>query len=158
MKTLRILLLIAICGFTTNHAMGQNYNNMIGARLGFAQGLTFRHYTSNSTAIELIGNSRWKGFNFTALFEKHMDLSEPGLRWFYGGGGHIGFWRGYANHPWFYDDRSYMVIGVDGILGMDYTFADAPVNISLDWKPAFNLVGYTGFWGDGGALSVRYVF
>jgi len=32
------------------------------------------------------------------------------------------------------------------------------VNIGLDWKPMLNLIGHTGFWGDGAAISVRYVF
>ena len=34
------------------------------------------------------------------------------------------------------------------------------LNISLDWKPAINLVGAgdSFFWGDNGALSVRYIF
>ena len=50
------------------------------------------------------------------------------------------------------------VIGIDGILGMEYNIQEIPFNISLDWKPAFNLIGYTGFWGDEIALSIRFIF
>ena len=78
------------------------------------------------------------------------------LNWYYGGGAHIGFWNG--NSSWGERDRAYTIIGIDGIIGIEYNFTEAPINIGLDWKPAINLTGYTGFWGDGGALSVRYIF
>jgi hypothetical protein len=62
------------------------------------------------------------------------------------------------NTTWGTAATSYTVIGVDGILGLEYNFSEVPINISIDWKPAFNLVGYSRFFGDGGALSLRYIF
>jgi hypothetical protein len=50
------------------------------------------------------------------------------------------------------------VVGIDGIIGMEYNIEEIPFNISLDWKPGFNILGHTGFWGDELALSVRYIF
>jgi hypothetical protein len=41
---------------------------------------------------------------------------------------------------------------------LEYNFKEIPFNLSLDWKPALNLVGSSGFWGDGGAISIRYIF
>jgi len=41
---------------------------------------------------------------------------------------------------------------------MEFIFSEVPINIGLYWKPIFNVVGYSGFWGDGGALSVRFIF
>ena len=79
------------------------------------------------------------------------------LNWYYGGGAHIGFWNG-NNVKWGTAGTSYTVIGIDGILGIEYSFSEAPINIGIDWKPAINIIGYTGFWGDGGALSIRYIF
>jgi hypothetical protein len=91
------------------------------------------------------------------LYEIHnpaFDIDR--LNWYYGVGGHIGFWDGK------YDDRfdagNNTVIGIDGILGLEYNFKEIPFNLSLDWKPALNLVGSSGFWGDGGAISIRYIF
>jgi hypothetical protein len=96
--------------------------------------------------------------NITGLYEVHnRAFDEPGLRWYYGGGGHIGFWDGVKN-PWFNDGDRHSVIGVDMILGIEYTIPGSPVNLSLDYKPGFNLVGYTGFWGDEFALSLRFAF
>ncbi len=44
-----------------------------------------------------------------------------------------------------------------GVLGLDYKFTDAPVNLSLDWAPILFVNGYdNGFRGAYGALSARY--
>jgi hypothetical protein len=80
------------------------------------------------------------------------------LRWYFGFGGHVGFWNGDYTRGWGDPGVGYTVIGIDGILGLEYSFSEVPINIGIDWKPAYNLSGYTGFWGDGGALSVRYIF
>jgi hypothetical protein len=50
------------------------------------------------------------------------------------------------------------VIGVDGQIGLEYVFEEIPLNLSIDWKPAFNIIGITNFWAGDAALSVRYTF
>ncbi len=50
------------------------------------------------------------------------------------------------------------VIGIDGILGLEYTFDEIPLNLSLDILPSLNLIGSSGWGGINGALSIRYVF
>jgi hypothetical protein len=141
-------------------ANAQDYNTGIGVRGGLSNGLTVKHFISNNTAIEGIVASRWNGFNITGLYEIHANaFNTPRLNWYYGFGGHIGFWDGgYRNHPWFNDTNNHSVIGIDGILGLEYNIDVIPFNISLDWKPGFNLIGYTGFWGDELAFSVRFIF
>jgi len=47
---------------------------------------------------------------------------------------------------------------MDGILGLEYTFSEAPINLSLDWKPEIELTPYNGFIPGEGGFSVRYVF
>lgn len=136
----------------------QDYNTGIGVRGGFSNGLTVKHFLDNNSAIEGILTSRWRGFNITGLYEIHAQaFNTPRLNWYYGFGGHIGFWDGYRDHPWF-EDGTYTVVGIDGILGIEYNIDAIPFNISLDYKPALNLIGYTGFWGDEVALSIRFIF
>jgi hypothetical protein len=77
-----------------------------------------------------------------------------GLYFYYGGDAHLGSF----NNSWFNDNASRLVIGVDGIPGLEFVFSEVPFNASLDWKPGFNLIGYTGFLGDELALSVLYIF
>ncbi len=136
----------------------QEYNTGIGLRGGLSQGLTLKHFVRSKAALEGILSTRWSGFVITGLYEVHnIAFDVDRLRWFYGGGGHIGFWNG-NNVTWGDAGSSYTVIGIDGILGIEYSFSEAPINIGIDWKPAINLVGYTGFWADGGAISIRYIF
>lgn len=136
----------------------QEYSTGIGLRAGLYNGLTVKHFTGEKTAFEILIASRWHGLEITGLYEIHnIAFNTKGLYWYYGFGGHLGFWNGnYAS--WGHQGTSYTVVGIDGILGLEYNFSEIPINIGLDWKPAINIVGYTGFWADGGALSIRYVF
>lgn len=146
-----------MCSVASSNA--QDYTTGIGVRGGFYNGLTIKHFISERAAIEGIISSRWKGFNITGLYEIHQQAFDVAhLNWYYGAGGHIGFWKG-KDVSWG-DNREddYTVVGIDGILGIEYNFQEIPINISLDWKPTMNIIGYSGFWGDGGAFSVRYIF
>ncbi len=136
----------------------QDYINSVGVRLGLSQGITFKHFVTTTDAAEGLLAMRWEGFTITGLYERHQvafDVNE--LYFYYGGGAHIGVWNGRVN-PWFDDRTSHSVVGIDGVIGLEYVFSDIPFNASLDWKPALNLIGYTGFWGDELALSFRYTF
>lgn len=152
LKTLFIaLLFLGIAKFST----AQLYNTGIGARFGWFNGLTIKHFIGSDRAIEGILASRWEGFIITGLYEFQKPTGVNQLDWFIGGGAHIGFWDsnwGYNN-----DNNDDMALGLDFILGLDYKFEDIPIDLSLDWKPAFNMFG-NGFWGDGLALSARFTF
>ena len=138
----------------------QDYNTGIGLRLGFNQGLTVKHFVGEKSAFEFLLATRWRGFEITGLYEIHNGfVNAERLKWYFGFGGHIGFWNGdYTHHYWGEAGTTYTVIGIDGILGLEYSFVEVPINIGLDWKPAFNIIGYSGFWADGGAFSIRYIF
>jgi hypothetical protein len=138
----------------------QDYNTGIGLRGGFYNGLTIKHFISTKTALEGLISSRWRGFELTGLFEVHHPIADAErLKWYIGFGAHVGFWNGdYTYSYWGAQGRNYTVVGIDGILGLEYSFREVPINLGLDWKPVFNFVGYSGFWADGGALSIRYIF
>jgi len=157
MKKLLLILFtsLSIWGFS------QDYKTALGLRGGLSSGLTIKHFVSGNSALEGILASRWRGFNLTGLYEIHhfSAFGVPHLNWYYGFGGHIGSWAGYKKHPWFPDDKAtYSVAGADFILGIEYNFKEVPINISADWKPAFNIWGHKGFWIDESALSIRYRF
>jgi len=137
---------------------GQDYSTGIGFRAGFNQGLTVKHFVTPTSALEFLLATRWRGFEVTGLYEFHAPaFHAERLKWYMGFGGHVGFWNG--DHAyWGEPGHEYTVIGIDGIIGLEYSFPDVPFNIGIDWKPSYNFSGYTGFWGDGGAFSVRYVF
>jgi hypothetical protein len=136
----------------------KDYNSAIGVRGAPASGITFKHFTAANKNYELILTTRWEGFNLTGLYEiNQVAFDSENFNFFYGFGGHVGFWDTYNDHPWFDDDVTHVVAGVDGIIGLEYTFNEIPFNISIDWKPAFNIINHTGFWADEVGFSVRYV-
>lgn len=158
MKKIGLTILLALGFFVFSHA--QDYNTGIGLRGGFSNGITIKHFVTPKAAFEGIIASRWRGLELTGLYEIHgRAFNTERLKWFVGFGAHVGFWNGdYTRTYWGEPDTSYTVVGVDGILGLEYSFLKIPFNIGVDWKPAFNFYGHSGFWADGGALSVRYIF
>lgn len=155
--TFFILLLCSI--FYTAEA--QSYRTGLGARLGYFNGITIKHFVSESNAIEGIASFRWNGFILTGLYEWQKPVrGARGLDYELGLGAHIGTWGDRDNDFWDNDgplDDNFTVVGVDFIAGLEYTFAEVPFNVGLDWKPAFNFGGYR-WWGDGLALSIRYTW
>lgn len=105
--------------------------------------------------MEGILETQWGGFDITGLYEIHNEaFAVEHLKWYYGFGAHLGSYPA-GEAPW---GTAGAVVGIDGILGLEYSFHEAPINIGIDWKPTFNLIGNQDFRGDGGALSIRYIF
>jgi hypothetical protein len=151
-----VMVLVLVLSIAT-FVKGQDYDTGIGLRAGFSQGLTLKHFISRSNAVEGLLVTRWQGFDITGLYEIHNNAFDVDrLNWYYGFGGHLGSYNG-DNVTWGEPGSQYLVIGVDGVLGLEYSFTEAPISIGIDLKPTLNLIGYVGFWADGG-LSIRYIF
>lgn len=145
--TLLLILSMEFC-------LAQDYRTAIGLRMGSSNGLTVKHFFNQGAAFEGLLTTRWDGFVITGLYEFAGNaFDEPNLGWYLGGGAHLGF-RNNRNPNRYYENGS--IFGLDFIIGLEYTFIDIPLNLALDWKPAINLVGHHGFWGDEFAISVRF--
>jgi hypothetical protein len=136
----------------------QEYENEIGIRVGFFSGMTFKYVVKDKFAVDVILDSRWKGYEVIGLYEIYKNaFGCEQLKWYFGGGGHVGIFKG--NYvTWGKPGLSYEVIGIDAIAGLEYRFRKTPISLGLDWKPSFSVFGYSGFWADDGAISVRYIF
>lgn len=157
-KIMKKIFLLLFFAASAQLANAQAYQTSIGLRAGVAPGITLKHFVNPNAAFEGILTTRGKGINITGLYEWHGPLGEvPNFFWYVGGGAHIGFWddNSYSRDEPF--TGSYFIIGLDGILGMEYTFEEIPLNLSLDWKPTINIIERSGFWGDELAISVRYI-
>ncbi len=155
------LLFTLILAFVVSFSVQAQYKAAIGIRGGLSQGLTYKQMMGGGSAFEFIGATRWNGVNLTLLYEKHNSLGDvENLYYFYGFGGHVGY-LDLEKTNWKLDDHETgqkIIIGGDVILGIEYCIPTIPVSVSVDWKPAFNFIGYSGFWGDNGAFSIRYTF
>lgn len=144
----------------TSSGIAQNTGTSIGLRTGSPTGISMKHFISDQDALEAVVAFRWRGIQATGLFQRHaMAFDVEQLSWYYGFGAHIGFFDAYKNHPYFDDkdyNNSYVIIGVDGLIGLEYDIREIPFTVSLDWKPEVNIIGYTGTWIGAGGISVRY--
>lgn len=143
-----LLLAFSICSSAQHHS-GASYSSSLGVKF-YPGGISFKHNLNNDKSLEAIGYF-WNGNRITGLYELHYDIEGlGGLRWYVGPGAHVSF----------YNEDNYLgksYIGVDGVIGLDWKVDGAPLNLSIDWQPSFDLGGGAGFSGSWGGLSVRYV-
>ena len=162
------------------------YNTGIGLRGGgWSSGLTVKHFlgSGKGVAIEGLLTTEYQahGGRLTILGEKHHNLADvKGLQFYYGAGFHAGAYQGryyFADNRYYYkgrngdvyllknnkggyyyDETTYLAIGADLILGLEYKLPDLPFVVGVDYKPFFEVFnGYTGFYNDA-AVSLRVTF
>ncbi len=132
-------------------ASGTTYKNALGVKVWDGGGISYKHFFDGKNAGELVGYFWNQGTRITGLYEIHGPITgASGLQWYIGPGAHVGFYNTK------YGGNSY--IGVDGVLGLDYKFKGAPINMSLDWQPSFEFGDNRGFVGSWGGLGIRYTF
>lgn len=154
-KIIVVSLALIIAGATAN---AQDYKTGLGLRGGYPSGITVKHFFGSKTAVDGILSFGWGGIGITGLYELHNRIpSAPGLNWYYGFGGHFATADASKNNPFANDRGDEVFLGVDGAIGLEFTFPDAPICISLDILPILNLIESPGIWFNAG-LSVRYAF
>lgn len=152
-----IILIASIFFFTmsataqSKSSSGSTYQTALGVKVWDGGGISFKHFVSDNNALEFIGYFWNQGTRITGLYEIHGPINNAtGLQWYIGPGAHVGFYNNKNGNGAF--------IGIDGVLGLDYKFNGAPINISLDWQPSFEFGTNRGFYGNWGGLGVRYTF
>ena len=149
-----LILAVAIMAVTISsqaQSMGSSYRTALGVKIWDGAGISLKHFFRENRAGDFIGYFWSQGFRFTGLYEIHGDFAgAEGLKWYIGPGAHLGF----------YNDKNGdgVYIGIDGVIGLDYKFNNAPINLSLDWQPSFEFGDGRGFYGNWGGFGIRYTF
>jgi hypothetical protein len=154
----KVIIMTAVLFFMAVEGQAQSsstnsstYRTALGVKIWDGGGISFKHFLTDRNAVEFIGYFWNRGFRLTGLYEIHGPINDaPGLQWYIGPGAHIGFYNTK------YGDGAFA--GVDGVLGLDYKFNGAPINISLDWQPSIEFGEGHGFYGGWGGLGIRYTF
>ena len=171
-KVIKSVLLVFIA-LWINQASAQENLKQAGFRFGNTTGFTGRIITEDNFAFEGILGFRSGGLQLYGLFETRKPLYLNRLEnmyLYFGGGAHIGFvrWNEYDQNydPYhnYYDDNYDWHIGaafgLDGIIGMEYSFVSAPISMAVDFKPFFEMFGpflmRVNFWDFG--FHLRYNF
>lgn len=152
-----LFLCVSISGFSQ-----ANYKGGIGISLGSPSGLNGKYFVSDKAAIEgIVGWSlnKWSNsIGLTALYQIHnVAFDVPELLWYYGIGGHVGVASWDEDGDPRTDEGSTAWIGLDLVIGIEYTIPNAPINFSLEAVPGINLLPDTSP-GIGANLGIRYVF
>ncbi|NVK53253.1 MAG: hypothetical protein HWD85_09990 [Flavobacteriaceae bacterium] len=133
-------------------------NNALGLRFGDNSGLggeiSYQMKMGESNRLELdLGirnNKNFDSFKATGIYQWVWKL-ENRFNWYAGVGGGVGSWKDKTSG----NSETFFFGGGD--IGIEYNF-DAPVLISLDYRPEFGFsTYYTGLNSDI-ALSVRFQF
>lgn len=149
--------------FMANTSQAQNFKKAIGARLGYPMAISYKHFLNESNAIEVYGGTRgfgggllggYRWYSLAGAYQVHKPIeSVEGLDYYFGGGASVYFWAFD-----FDTSESTTTLGLQGYLGLSYTFKDTPINVSVDWVPTYFLNGFgSGFGADSGHIAVRYV-
>lgn len=150
-KTVLTLMILVTLSFA---AAAQNYKSAIGLRGGEPSGITFKTFINRTNAVELIAGTGYWGNAFAVtgyyLWQKPTDWA-PGIDWFAGPGAHLGA-RSRS------DDHGGFLLGLDGIIGLEYTFDEIPLNLAFGVGPSFQLAGAPSWSYWNGGFSIRYVF
>ncbi|TDX00975.1 hypothetical protein [Dinghuibacter silviterrae] len=136
----------------------QTYQNAVGVTFGWWNGasLSLKHFIKDDAAIEVRASFYQYGGELCGLYQFYGDFGNvAGLRWYAGGGAHAGAYnnrwtKNYPSRP----DGVYL--GPDGVLGVDYKFDSAPIDLSFDIQPRVDIPG--GYFNVWGGLGVRFAF
>jgi len=152
---------LVISGFlVATSVSAQDYKTALGVRLSSSSAMvnnsiSLKHFLNEKTAVEALF-SFGDPLALGALVEIHKPFSASGIQWFYGGGGYIGFVKTYNTTK--AKDETDVNFGAQGVIGLDYKFANLPLNLTLDWKPELNIIGDINFEPAAIGFTARFTF
>lgn len=159
-KTLSLLCLAFGLLIASVATAQSGYKTALGVRLSsspamVSNSISLKHFVSETAAVEALF-SFGDPLAIGALYQVHKPFASEGLQWFYGGGAYLGFVKTF--NPVKNRDETDANFGAQGVLGLDYKFANAPLNLSLDWKPELNLVSDINFEPAAVGFTARFTF
>ena len=99
------------------HLYKEGYTKAIGVKM-FPGAISYKHFTTNSKALEAIGYVTLDGFSISVLKEFHTPVKEVDqLSWYYGYGGHLGIWSDEWKRTNVGTGNSNIAVGFDGGVG-----------------------------------------
>ena len=130
---------------------GIDYKTALGVKVFDGGGLSLKTFIKGNNALEGILYFWNKGARITGLYEIHNQIpGAEGLKWYIDPGAHLAFYNN--------DYGGGVVIGVDGVLGLDYKIKGTPLNISFDWNPNIDFGSNNGFNAGACGIGIRYTF
>jgi len=157
---IRYLFIITILYLNISVLQAQLYDTAAGIRLGVPLSLSYKKIINENKALEgylgTRGNGDFRFINLSGAYQIIQPIDIGGIEelyYYYGVGASIYFWNFKEEGP-----NQSVTPGIQGYLGVEYTFEDRPINLTLDWIPSLFLSGeLSGLQGGYFAIGVRYV-
>lgn len=147
----------------SKRSTAQDYQIAAGLKFGgYENGISGKYFIQDDVAIEGILGFRQHGAVVTGLYEFHVEaFNVPGLKFYYGAGAHIGALGSGVYRRFNGDNEDYksahILLGIDGVLGLEYLIPQSPIAVSLDLNPRAELA--TGpFFDIAPGLGIKYTF
>lgn len=159
MKKLSLLLgFILSLGFAAHSQIDANAIGLrfSGGGFGSSAEISYqRNLGANRLEIDLGGYSRagHGGFGIVGIYHWGWNIVED-LHWYVGPGAGVAFF----NNRNF--NETYMSISAGGQIGLEYDFRGlgAPLQVSLDFRPMWTILGNKYGHATSGGLGIRYLF
>jgi hypothetical protein len=151
MRTFVICVLLLTAGSCINRLSAQDYKLAMGIRFSSASptlsnSISVKYFMDETNAVEGLISFGTR-FGIGGLYEHHQLIGgTPMFTWYWGIGGYAG-WQ---------DGNTYL--GPTGAIGLDYKFSNAPLNLSIDWKPELDILPNINFVPDAFGITARYTF
>ena len=162
MKIKTVFLAFGLIFVLTTALDAQDYKTAVGGKLGYGLIGSYKTFLNEKAAIDAFAGLRWGGLAAGVYYLNHTPIeSVERLQWYWGAGPILTTW----NYGVFFGG-SYTRLGLSGVIGLDYSIEDVPLNISIDWAPTLvvydninKAYGITSgrFISGFGAVSVRYI-
>lgn len=164
---MRYIYISLVLLFFCTRGNAQNYMRDAGIKIDNRFIVSYRQFFYDDMALELSIGYIERGLYLGGLREKFapaLTKYSDNFRLYYGYGVHTGF--KYTNKHTFlgreyrYDWMFTPVFGMDGVLGLEYTFPEVPLLVSADIQPyfEFSLNRYFQLRLFDVSLSVKYRF
>jgi len=139
------------------------YQTAVGLKFGgYENGFTVKYFTNNAVSLEGELGFRAHGVVFTGLYEFNQEaFGVPELKFYYGAGAHIGgegagVYQTIGGNEEVYNS-AHILLGVDGVLGLEYIIPKSPIAVSVDLNPRAELA--SGPYFDlAPAIGLKYIF
>jgi hypothetical protein len=145
-----------------NLSQAQIAKHALGLRLGggggFGTEISYQHGLSNINRLEfdlgLRSDDYYDAWGLSGLYQWVWNIDD-GFNWYAGVGGIIGSWN--YNHDYAGGNSSGAFLAVAGDIGIEYSFP-VGIQLSLDARPALNLLNNGESYNTNIAFGIRYKF
>lgn len=118
----------------------------LGVRVGWGGEISYQHTLGAENFLEVDAGWGANSVSIGAAYDFQIAPVGP-----------FGFYAGPSAQVWMGGDNDF-VLGVGAQVGLEYIFPSFPLQISLDWRPVFDLIPSTGFGWQSVGLGIRYAF